>query len=101
MRDFSTLHGSRRTLTLRKYNPEIGDICANTDVECLHAFGYHIEGIKCSVIRCDCASFAADTTKPPDEVVTIQEWHRPEDDALISDPDEIAELERRLARIGG
>jgi hypothetical protein len=60
MRDFSTLHGSKRTIVVRKWNP------------------------------------GSDTNNPPDEVVRIQEWHRPEDDALIDDPAEVAELERRL-----
>lgn len=95
--DFSRLHGTKRTLTVTKWNPKPHERC--TSPTCRHEFELHYDGVACGACTCD--NFLVDTNRPPDEWVTAQEWHHAETDALISDPDEIAELERRLAALGG
>jgi hypothetical protein len=98
MRDFSNLHGVRRTLKKLVWNPTSQSACVTCNCQWLD---HRQEPTDTACRRCTCETFVVDTSGPPDEAVTIVEWHHPETDALISDPYEVAELDRRVALVGG
>jgi hypothetical protein len=98
MRDFSYLRGSRTTLEARKWQPTPESEC----VSCGDAWSQHRqENDDTACLVCTCETFVADTSGSPDEVQRIVQWHHAESGEVIDDPEEIAELERRLALIGG
>src|SRR4051812_47598255 len=98
MRDFSYLRGSRTTLEAKKWHPTPGAPC----VTCGDMWSLHRQESDDTACRvCTCDAFVADTSGSPDEVQRISQWHYADSGEVISDPDEIAELERRLAALGG
>lgn len=98
MRDLSTLRGVRRTVKLDRWTPTDASQC----IDCGDTWAEHRNVPNDTACRrCVCDNFVMDTTRPPNEVLLTVQWHRPDDDSVITDPEEIAELERRLAAIGG
>lgn len=99
MRDFSYLRGTLTHSKLTKHNPREDTACTT----CGDAWRLHRhEPTDTACTTCTCETFVQDTSGPPDEVQEFTQWHYADSGEVITDPDEIAELERRLAaKLGG
>jgi hypothetical protein len=99
-RDFSSLHGRKVVVTVEQYGPRSQYTpCVNCERHC--AWGMHRQQATDTACNmCPCAQYEVDREAGVHTTVRTTKWLTP-DDVQITDLEEIAELERRLAAMEG